>query len=181
MIRAVSNSEVSPLVSAYTDPAAWGIPGDASEGTVSMNTSGGPRVLCTLPDVDGSFVMRPNGQPAAFALRLPLPIRPAGLREDEPSTLFWESVDLWQGLAPNDVVGRARLRLGRREVFTAVSCGCAQIPAGRPYLKLVLETSFPARSLRWPSGVRLRRVVLRLLTEIRPTGTSGAGGATADL
>lgn len=157
----------------YTDPSAWRIAMDASEGTLSMTTSKGPRLLHELPCFHGSFYLRPAGLLAGFTLQLPLPVYPSWLQEDEAPVLFWESVDLEAQDPPNQVLGNARLRLGRRQVSAGVSGLCTEVPvghSGRPYLKIVLETVFPSVSLRWPAEAwqRLRPVTLKLLTEIRP-------------
>ncbi|MEV7808763.1 hypothetical protein AB0O28_38005 [Microbispora sp. NPDC088329] len=157
----------------YTDPSAWRIAMDASEGTLSMTTSKGPRLLHELPCFHGSFYLSPVGLLAGFTLQLPLPVHPARLRKDEAPVLFWESVDLEADDTPNQVLGNARLRLGRREVSAGVSGLCTEVPvghSGRPYLKIVLETVFPSVSLRWPveAWQRLRPVTLKLFTEIRP-------------
>ncbi|MEU7884923.1 hypothetical protein AB0B54_05440 [Microbispora bryophytorum] len=163
----------------YTDPSAWRIAMDASEGTLSMTTSKGPRLLHELPCFHGSFYVSPVGLLAGFTLQLPLPVYPSWLREDEAPVLFWESVDLEAEDAPNQVQGNARLRLGRREISAAVSGLCTEVPvgqSGRPYLKIVLETVFPSVSLRWPveAWQRLRPVTLKLFTEIRPADPQDA-------
>ncbi|GAA4188210.1 hypothetical protein AB0C10_12685 [Microbispora amethystogenes] len=157
----------------HADPSAWRIAMDASEGTLSMTTSKGPRLLHELPCFHGSFYLSPPGLLAGFTLQLPLPVYPSWLQEDEAPVLFWESVDLETGHAPNEVMGNARLRLGRRETSATVSALCTEVPVagtGRSYLKIVLETVFPSVSLRWPAEAwqRLRPVTLKLFTEIRP-------------
>ncbi|MBX6383859.1 MAG: hypothetical protein IRZ07_12935 [Microbispora sp.] len=157
----------------YTDPGAWRIDMDASEATLSMTTSKGPRLLHKLPGFHGSFYVSPVGLLAGFTLRLPLPVYPPWLREDEAPELYYESVDLEAAKAPNQVRGNARLRLGSRETSAAVSGLCTPVPAGhlgRPYLKIVLETVFASVRLRWPAEAwrRLRPVTLTLFTEIRP-------------
>ncbi|GGO07941.1 hypothetical protein GCM10010116_16050 [Microbispora rosea subsp. aerata] len=162
----------------YTDPSAWRIAMDASGGTLSMTTSKGPRLLHELPCFHGSFYLSPVGLLTGFTLQLPLPVCPSWLREDEAPVLFYESVDLEAEKARNQVLGNARLRLGRRETSAAVSGLCTEVPvghSGRAYLKIVLETVFPSVSLRWPSEAwqRLRPVTLKLFTEIRPADAPG--------
>ncbi|GAA0824073.1 hypothetical protein ACFQVD_06090 [Streptosporangium amethystogenes subsp. fukuiense] len=157
----------------YIDPSAWRVPMDAIGGTLSMNTSKGPRLLYELPCFHGSFYLRPSGVLAGFALQLPLPSCPAWLRDDEAPVLFWESVDLAADGSSNGVDGQARLRLGRQEAFTTVSGLCTEIPvgrSGRSYLKIILETVFSSLLLRWPAEAqkRLRPATLKLFGEIRP-------------
>ncbi|MFF5260935.1 hypothetical protein ACFY4C_18505 [Actinomadura viridis] len=158
----------------YSDPSAWRIDTDASEGTLAMVMQDGPRPLFRLPRFHGSFYLRPTGRLAGFALHLDLPeeARPARLRGQEPPTLYWESTDLRTGTA-NDLDGRGMLQLGRRETWTAVSGVCSPVPyarSGLPYLKIVLETTFPSLALWWPQEARrrLRPVLLTLFAEIRP-------------
>jgi hypothetical protein len=146
---------------------------DASAGTLSTNTAAGPVLLYELPCFHGSFYLRPTGLLAGFTLQLPLPSCPSWLREDEAPVLFWESGNLDSDESSGGVDGRARLRLGRRQTFAAVSGRCTEVPTGRtgrPYLKIVLETVFPPLSLRWPTYARqrLRPVTLKLFSEIRP-------------
>ncbi|WP_055483518.1 hypothetical protein [Sphaerimonospora mesophila] len=156
----------------YSDPSAWRIAMEASAGTISMMTSNEPKVLYELPRFHGSFYLSRHGLLAGFTLRLPLPVRPGWLREESEPVLFWESMELWADGAQNRVGGRALLRLGRREIVTAVSGLCVEVPvgSGRPYLKIVLEAVFPSVSLRWPPQARqrLRPVMLKLFSEIRP-------------
>ncbi|GAA5042562.1 hypothetical protein HNP84_002139 [Thermocatellispora tengchongensis] len=158
----------------HADPVSWRVATEASAGKLSMNTSKGSRLLHELPRFHGSFTLSRAGLLAGFALRLPLPpgARPAWLRAEEPPLLSWESVGLSAGGPPSNVGGRARLRLGRRETFTPVWGLCAEVPAGRPYFKIVLETVFPSSSLHWPAEAwrRLRPVTLTLFSEIRPSG-----------
>jgi hypothetical protein len=134
-----------------TFSGSWQIAMDATEATVSMSTWLGPRPLYDVPEITGSFYLRPGGGLAGFALRIPLPSQ----------ELTWDSADLDRG-------GRSRIRLGRRETGAAVSVLCAQVPGERPYYKVVLETAFSSWRLRLP-GVPLyrpRRITLTLFSEI---------------
>ncbi|UBU11319.1 hypothetical protein [Nonomuraea gerenzanensis] len=134
---------------------AWRIAMDATEATLTTSTSKDP--LYTLPGLDGAFYLRPGGELAGFALRLPLPSRRGGQRD-----LWWEAADL-------DREGRAWLRYGQQEVCREVSVLCRQIPGERPYEKIVLETAFSSWSLRLPGVplLRPRRLTLRLFSELR--------------
>lgn len=123
---------------------------DASEVSLSSKRSPLDAPAC----FHGSFYLSPDGRLAGFALRIP-----AG--EDE---LVWESVSLEPAAAPNRLTGRARLALGHRVITAEVSGLCAELPSRS--LKIVLETTFPARSLRWPA--RTGRSTLRLFTELHP-------------
>lgn len=157
----------------YSDPSAWRIAMEASAGTISMMTSNEPKILYELPIFQGSFYLSRHGLLAGFTLRLPLPARPGWLRGEAEPALIWESMELWAESAPNRVGGRTLLRLGRRQIVTAVSGLCVEVPVGgsaQPYLKIVLEAVFPSVSLRWPPQARqrLRPVMLKLFSEIRP-------------
>ncbi|TYB69098.1 hypothetical protein FXF51_07550 [Nonomuraea sp. PA05] len=134
---------------------AWRIAMDATEATLSAGPSDEP--LYTFPELDGAFYLRPGGELAGFALRLPL-----RSRRGEPRDLWWEAADL-------DREGRAWLRYGQQEVCRAVSVLCREIPGERPYEKIVLETAFSSWGLRLPGVplLRPRRVTLRLFSELR--------------
>jgi hypothetical protein len=146
----------------YTDPDSWRIAMEASAAILSARTPNGPQVLDELPCFHGAFRLTATGLLAGFRLRLPSP--------EYQAELLWESTDL-EPAERNAFIGRARLRLGRREVVTDVSGLCARIPdarSGRAYVKIVLETMFPPLRLRLPGKARLRPVALKLFSEIRP-------------
>ncbi|MEW9552832.1 hypothetical protein [Nonomuraea sp. NPDC050783] len=142
-------------------PGAWQIVLEATEARLTTSGREGIRLLCAPPRLDGSFYLRPGGALAGFDLRLPL-LPPGRERHGEPPVLCWEAADL-------DRDGHGRLRYGNREVCSPVSAVCAEIPGGRPYVKIVLETVFPSGSLHLPgsSWLRPRPVTLRLFSEIR--------------
>ncbi|MEV0616485.1 hypothetical protein AB0I81_24435 [Nonomuraea sp. NPDC050404] len=134
-----------------TFSGSWRIAMDATEATLSMDTWLGPRPLYDVPEITGSFYLRPSGGLAGFALLIPLPSR----------ALRWDAADLDRG-------GRSRIRLGEREIGAAVSVLCAQVPGERPYYKVVLETAFSSWRLGLPGVPRLRprRIALTLFSEI---------------
>ncbi|MGP4104889.1 hypothetical protein [Nonomuraea sp. KM90] len=152
----------------YTDPDAWRIAMNVTEATLTMDTPRKLRLLDKVPEVIGSFFLRPSGGLAGFSLRLPLSSRRA-----VPPVLVWESANLELGEP-------ATLRLGEQEVSSAVSVVCAEIPGEHPYVKIVLETEFPSKALLLPSTWWRRpgTVRLRLFSELhsaeKATGTPGS-------
>jgi hypothetical protein len=163
----------------YSDPSAWRIDATASEGALAMIVGNDTVPLFRLPRFHGSFYLLRTGRLAGFALALELPAeeRPPRRRGRPIPGLHWESTDLRtrEGDA-NGLEGRSILTLGRRETRGTVSGVCSPVPCahtGRPYLKIVLETTFPSLALLWPKEARrrLRPVVLTVFGEIRPAPT----------
>lgn len=171
---------------AYSCPDAWQLAPDASDGSLTMVTSHGSRLLLRLPDFHGSCYLRPTDELAGFAFFLTVPpatSRRLGRGDQRPRSLFWEAVDLSHRDSRN-FSGEGRLRLDDREVWTTVNGQIASIPCHGsmpPYLRVLLSTEFRAVGLGWPrpAAWRLKRVQLHFFTEIhrrRRTDRTGAPG-----